>query len=242
LEFGDRRVDVVAHEVELVMLASSGVHGQFGGWQGEDEPAVAGVDRREFETSLTNARTASASLVKMIAWAPVIMLAAHRSQLGSPSSSTGECTRRLSLELLESVEEPDPPRPASRYSQRVNAPRLRSCVSGRGDKYLRGVDEPKRSTLQALRRTILEIVPEAEQGSLRRSVVSRSGQGRRRLRRLRKPPELPSFNGSVLGQLADELQEYTMTRVLSTFLWTVPYRKRSCRKLIAVRLQEIGRR
>ena len=29
---------------------------------------------------------------------------------------------------------------------------------------MRGVDEPKRSTLQALLRTILEIVPEAEQG------------------------------------------------------------------------------
>jgi uncharacterized protein YdhG (YjbR/CyaY superfamily) len=32
------------------------------------------------------------------------------------------------------------------------------------DEYLRGVDEPKRGTLQALRRTILEIVPDAEQG------------------------------------------------------------------------------
>lgn len=31
------------------------------------------------------------------------------------------------------------------------------------DAYLQGVDEPKRSTLQALRRTILEIVPDAEQ-------------------------------------------------------------------------------
>jgi uncharacterized protein YdhG (YjbR/CyaY superfamily) len=31
------------------------------------------------------------------------------------------------------------------------------------DEYLRGIDEPKRSTLQALRRTILEIVPEAEE-------------------------------------------------------------------------------
>lgn len=31
------------------------------------------------------------------------------------------------------------------------------------DEYLRGLDEPKRSTLQALRRTILEIVPDAEQ-------------------------------------------------------------------------------
>ena len=31
------------------------------------------------------------------------------------------------------------------------------------DEYLRGLDEPKRSTLQALRGTILEIVPDAEQ-------------------------------------------------------------------------------
>ena len=31
------------------------------------------------------------------------------------------------------------------------------------DEYLSAVEEPKRSTLQALRRTILEMVPDAEQ-------------------------------------------------------------------------------
>ena len=31
------------------------------------------------------------------------------------------------------------------------------------DEYLRGIEEPKRSTLEALRSTILEIVPDAEQ-------------------------------------------------------------------------------
>jgi uncharacterized protein YdhG (YjbR/CyaY superfamily) len=31
------------------------------------------------------------------------------------------------------------------------------------DEYLRSIEEPKRSTLEALRRTILEIIPEAEQ-------------------------------------------------------------------------------
>ena len=31
------------------------------------------------------------------------------------------------------------------------------------DEYLRGLEEPKRSTLEALRRTILELVPDAEQ-------------------------------------------------------------------------------
>jgi hypothetical protein len=34
---------------------------------------------------------------------------------------------------------------------------------GEVDQYLRGVEEPGRSTLQALRRMILEIVPDAEQ-------------------------------------------------------------------------------
>jgi hypothetical protein len=32
------------------------------------------------------------------------------------------------------------------------------------DEYLRGVEEPKRSTLHALRRTILDVLPYAEQG------------------------------------------------------------------------------
>ena len=31
------------------------------------------------------------------------------------------------------------------------------------DEYLRGIEEPKRGTLEALRRTILEIIPDAEQ-------------------------------------------------------------------------------
>jgi len=34
------------------------------------------------------------------------------------------------------------------------------------DDYLRGVEEPKRSTLQASRRSVLEIVPDAEQSDL----------------------------------------------------------------------------
>ena len=49
----------------------------------------------------------------------------------------------------------------------------RSSATARGARRvqtdLRGLDEPKRRTLQALRRTILEIVPEAEQVSRRPS-------------------------------------------------------------------------
>jgi hypothetical protein len=41
---------VVAHEIELVMAGLvCWVRGQFGRWQGENEPALPGVDRRELE-------------------------------------------------------------------------------------------------------------------------------------------------------------------------------------------------
>jgi uncharacterized protein YdhG (YjbR/CyaY superfamily) len=42
--------------------------------------------------------------------------------------------------------------------------RIESVPSDEIDKYLAGLEEPKRSTLQLLRQTILEVVPEAEQG------------------------------------------------------------------------------
>ena len=40
----------------------------------------------------------------------------------------------------------------------------RSMASSEIDAYLAGVEEPKRSTLQELRQTILEVIPEAEGG------------------------------------------------------------------------------
>ena len=42
------------------------------------------------------------------------------------------------------------------------------------DKYLADLDEPKRSTLQRLRQTILDVVPEAEEGiSMDQDIVSK---------------------------------------------------------------------
>src|SRR5205823_14427509 len=60
------------------------------------------------------------------------------------------------------------------------------------DEYLRGIEEPKRRALETRRRTILEIVPEAEQViSYRVPAFAWTGR-RRRLRRLQGPPELPA--------------------------------------------------
>jgi hypothetical protein len=51
----------------------------------------------------------------------------------------------------------------SRTIRRTRRPKLATMSSRDVDVYLRRLGEPKRSTLQALRRTILKIVPEAEQ-------------------------------------------------------------------------------
>ena len=108
------------------------------------------------------------------------------------------------------------------------------------DEYLRGVDEPKRGTLQALRCTILEIVPEAEQGisyrvpafRIRGKVVAGFAAFKDHLSYL-------PFSGSVLGQLGDELRGYTMTKSALHFPVDRPLPEAIVERLIAVRLEEI---
>jgi uncharacterized protein YdhG (YjbR/CyaY superfamily) len=108
------------------------------------------------------------------------------------------------------------------------------------DEYLRGVDEPKRRTLQALRRTILEIVPDAEQGisyrvpafRIRGKVVAGFAAFKDHLSYL-------PFSGSVLGQLGDEVREYTMTKSALHFPVDRPLPKQIVERLIAVRLAEM---
>ena len=111
------------------------------------------------------------------------------------------------------------------------------------DEYLRAVDEPKRRTLQALRDTILEIVPEAEQGisysvpafRIRGTVVAGFAAFKNHLSYL-------PFSGSVLGQLGDELHEYTMTKSALHFPVDRPLPRKIVKKLIAVRLKELRAR
>ena len=48
-EIGDGGIDVVTQEIEFVVASLlSRVHADFGGWEAEDEPAVACVDVGEF--------------------------------------------------------------------------------------------------------------------------------------------------------------------------------------------------
>ena len=108
------------------------------------------------------------------------------------------------------------------------------------DAYLRGVDEPKRSTLEALRRTILEIVPDAEQViSYRVPAFRVSGRTVAGFAAFKDHLSYLPFSGSVLGQLADELEGYTMTRSTLHFPVDRPLAKSVVRNLIAVRLAEL---
>jgi uncharacterized protein YdhG (YjbR/CyaY superfamily) len=111
------------------------------------------------------------------------------------------------------------------------------------DEYLRAVEEPKRSTLQALRQDILEIVPEAEQViSYRIPAFRVRGATIAGFAAFKDHVSYLPFSGSVLGQLADELEDYTMTKSSLHFPVDQPLPKALVKKLIAVRLEEVGRR
>ncbi len=108
--------------------------------------------------------------------------------------------------------------------------------------YLRGVAEPKRGTLEALRRTILEIVPEAEEvisyGVPAFRVGGKTVAG---FAAFKDHLSYLPFSGSVLEQLADQLDDYTTTKSALHFPVDRPLPKRLVKKLIALRLADTER-
>ncbi len=111
------------------------------------------------------------------------------------------------------------------------------------DKYLRTVEEPKRSTLEALRRTILEIVPDAEQViSYRVPAFRVRGKTVAGFAAFKNHLSYLPFSGSVLRRLADELEGYTMTKGALHFPIDRPLPKTLVKKLIALRLEDDPRR
>ena len=108
------------------------------------------------------------------------------------------------------------------------------------DDYLRGVEEPKRSTLKALRATILEIVPDAEQViSYRVPAFRVSGKTVAGFAAFNDHLSYLPFSGSVLAELPDDLEGYTMTKSSLHFPVDRSLPKALVRKLIEVRLREL---
>jgi uncharacterized protein YdhG (YjbR/CyaY superfamily) len=111
------------------------------------------------------------------------------------------------------------------------------------DAYLHDVEEPKRSTLETLRRTILEIAPQSEQvisyGVPAFRVGGKTVAG---IASFKDHLSYLPFSGSVLGELADELDGYTTTKSSLHFPLDRPLPKALVKKLIAVRLADAGLR
>jgi uncharacterized protein YdhG (YjbR/CyaY superfamily) len=107
------------------------------------------------------------------------------------------------------------------------------------DAYLRGLEEPKRETLQTLRSAILEIVPEAEQViSYRVPAFRVRGKTVAGFAAFRDHLSYLPFSGSVLPRLADDLEGYTMTKSALHFAVDEPLPQTLVKKLIAARLAE----
>ena len=111
------------------------------------------------------------------------------------------------------------------------------------DEYLGGVEEPKRSTLQALRSTILEIVPDAEQVlSYGVPAFRVDGKTIAGFASFRDHLSYLPFSGSVLPTLADELEGYAMTKSSLHFPIDTPLPRRLVEKLVAARLADVAER
>ncbi len=111
------------------------------------------------------------------------------------------------------------------------------------DDYLRALEEPSRGTLGSLRAAILEILPEAEQvisyGVPAFRVDGKTVAG---FAAFKNHLSYLPFSGSVLGQLADELEGYAMTKSSLHFPVDRPLPKTLVKKLLEARLAETGRR
>jgi uncharacterized protein YdhG (YjbR/CyaY superfamily) len=107
------------------------------------------------------------------------------------------------------------------------------------DEYLDGLAEPKRTTLARLRQTILDILPEAEQGiSYGLPAFKVEGKTIAGFAAFKNHLSYLPHSGSVFPQLSDELQGYTTSTGALRFGVDEPLPAPLVQKLIAVRLRQ----
>ena len=111
------------------------------------------------------------------------------------------------------------------------------------DEYLAALDEPKRTTLERLRSTILGIVPDAEQCiSYGMPAFRLDGKVVAGFAAFKNHLSYLPHSGSVLPELADDLVGYTATKGALHFAVDKPLPKALVKKLIAVRRRQLAER
>ena len=122
-------------------------------------------------------------------------------------------------------------------------PRIELMSAREIDDYLEVLDEPKRTTLQTLRRTIRGIVPDAQECiSYGTPAYRQDGAVIAGFAAFRNHLSYLPHSGSVLLQLPDDLAGYVRSRGALQFPIDQPLPEPLVRKLIAVRLEEVSQR
>ena len=110
------------------------------------------------------------------------------------------------------------------------------------DDYLAALEEPKRGTLERLRETILEIVPEAEQGiSYGMPAFRLNGKVIAGFAAFKNHLSYLPHSGSVLPELEDAVAGYVTSKGALQFSIDKPLPKTLVKKLIAVRRHQLGK-
>jgi uncharacterized protein YdhG (YjbR/CyaY superfamily) len=109
------------------------------------------------------------------------------------------------------------------------------------DDYLAALDEPKRTTLEALRRSILEVVPDAEQGlAYGMPAFKVGGKTVAGFAAYKNHLSYMPHSGSVLASLSDEVAGYGTSKGALRFDVATPLPEALVRKLVAARLDQLG--
>jgi uncharacterized protein YdhG (YjbR/CyaY superfamily) len=109
------------------------------------------------------------------------------------------------------------------------------------DRYLEAVEQPKRGTLEALRRSILEVVPEAEQGiSYGMPAFKVDGKTVAGFAAFKNHLSYLPHSGSVLATLADAVAAYETSKGSLRFEVDKPLPQPLVKKLVRTRMREAG--
>lgn len=111
------------------------------------------------------------------------------------------------------------------------------------DRYLSGIEEPKRSTLKKLRASILKAIPDAEEGiSYGMPAFRVDGKVVAGFAAFKNHLTYVPHSGSVFEELGDDLVGYSMSKSALRFPIDEPLPDALVERLVAVRLRQIAAR